>query len=39
MRDTILFDINETVLDLAPMKARFAAIFPTDQVAGTWFSS
>ncbi len=39
MRDTILFDINETVLDLAPMRARFAAIFPNDQVAGTWFSS
>ncbi|MBL6602738.1 MAG: haloacid dehalogenase type II [Alphaproteobacteria bacterium] len=39
MRDTILFDINETVLDLTPMKARFDAVFSDQGVAGQWFAS
>lgn len=36
--DTILFDINETVLDLASLRPRFAAAFGDDSVTATWFA-
>ncbi len=38
MRDTILFDINETVLSLAPLKPKFAAYFGSADFTDTWFS-
>ncbi|PML01488.1 haloacid dehalogenase, type II [Vibrio breoganii] len=38
MRDTVLFDINETVLSLAPLKPKFAAYFGSADYADTWFS-
>ena len=37
-RDTILFDINETVLDLASLKPKFKAAFADEAVTATWFS-
>jgi len=37
-RDTILFDINETVLDLSSLKPRFKAAFGNEAVTATWFS-
>ena len=37
-RDTILFDINETVLDLSSLKPKFKAAFGDDAVTATWFS-
>jgi 2-haloacid dehalogenase len=37
-RDTILFDINETVLDLGSLKPRFKDAFGDESVTATWFS-
>ena len=37
-RDTILFDINETVLDLATLKPKFEAAFGDVDVTATWFA-
>ena len=37
-RDTILFDINETVLDLSSLKPRFKAALGSESVTATWFS-
>ena len=37
-RDTILFDINETVLDLSSLKPVFKAAFGDEAVTATWFS-
>ncbi|MGI9410790.1 MAG: haloacid dehalogenase type II [Hyphomicrobiaceae bacterium] len=37
-RDTILFDINETVLDLAALRPRFEAAFGDPAVSATWFA-
>jgi 2-haloacid dehalogenase len=37
-RDTILFDINETVLDLGSLKPKFKAAFGGESVTATWFS-
>ncbi len=37
-RDTILFDINETVLDLNSLKPKFKAAFGNEAVTATWFS-
>ena len=37
-RDTILFDINETVLDLSSLKPKFKAAFENEAVTATWFS-
>ena len=37
-RDTILFDINETVLDLGSLKPIFKAAFGDEAVTATWFS-
>jgi len=37
-RDTILFDINETVLDLSSLKPKFRAAFGDESVTATWFS-
>ena len=37
-RDTILFDINETVLDLSSLKPKFKATFGDESVTATWFS-
>jgi 2-haloacid dehalogenase len=37
-RDTILFDINETVLDLSVLKPKFKAAFGDTAVTATWFS-
>jgi len=39
MRDTILFDINETVLDLSSLKPTFKALFGTAQALPTWFAT
>lgn len=38
-RDTILFDINETVLDLATLRPKFEAAFGDAGVTATWFAS
>lgn len=38
-RDTILFDINETVLDLATLRPKFEAVFGDPGVTATWFAS
>ena len=37
-RNTILFDINETVLDLSVLNPRFRTAFGDDSVTATWFS-
>lgn len=37
-RDTILFDINETVLDLNSLKPKFGSAFGNEAITGTWFS-
>lgn len=37
-RDTILFDINETVLDLRSLRPRFKEAFGNESVTATWFS-
>lgn len=37
-RDTILFDINETVLDLASLRPRFESVFGDAGVTSTWFA-
>lgn len=37
-RDTILFDINETVLDLSSLKPKLKAAFGDEAVTATWFS-
>lgn len=37
-RDTILFDINETVLDLSCLKPKFEAAFGDAAVTATWFA-
>lgn len=38
MQQTILFDINETVLDLADLKPKFKALFGHENYTATWFS-
>ena len=38
MRDTILFDINETVLDLAPLQGHFASVFGDASLGAEWFA-
>jgi 2-haloacid dehalogenase len=37
-RDVILFDINETVLDLAPLRPKFEGAFDDAGAAGIWFA-
>ncbi len=37
-RDTILFDINETVLDLGSLRPKFAAALGDADVTATWFA-
>lgn len=37
-RDTILFDINETVLDLRSLYPRFEAVFGDADAVTTWFA-
>jgi 2-haloacid dehalogenase len=37
-RDTILFDINETVLDLSSLRPKFKNAFGDEAVTATWFS-
>lgn len=37
-RDTILFDVNETVLDLSSLKPKFKTAFGDESVTATWFS-
>jgi len=37
-QSTILFDINETVLDLSILKPKFKTAFGDDGVTATWFS-
>ena len=37
-RDTILFDINETLLDLSSLKPKFKTAFGDEAVTATWFS-
>jgi len=38
-RDTILFDINETVLDLSTLKPKFEAVFDSPDVISIWFTT
>ena len=38
LRDTILFDINETILDLSSLKPKFKTAFGDEAVTATWFS-
>jgi 2-haloacid dehalogenase len=35
----ILFDINETVLDLTTLQPKFIAVFGSESTSATWFSS
>jgi 2-haloacid dehalogenase len=37
-QNIILFDINETVLDLSILKPKFKAVFGDESVLATWFS-
>lgn len=37
-RDTVLFDINETVLDLSSLRPKFEAALGSQSVTATWFS-
>ena len=37
-RDTILFDINETVLDLSSLRPKFEAVFGDAGVTAAWFA-
>lgn len=37
-RDTILFDINETVLDLSSLRPKFKTAFDDAGVTATWFA-
>ena len=37
-RDTILFDINETILDLSSLRPKFKVAFGDESVTSTWFS-
>jgi 2-haloacid dehalogenase len=37
-RDTVIFDINETVLDLSSLKPKFEIIFGDSGVIDTWFA-
>lgn len=37
-RDTILFDINETILNLRPLRPKFKTAFGDEAVTATWFS-
>jgi len=37
-RDTLLFDINETVLDLSSLKPKFNDAVGSESVTATWFS-
>ena len=37
-RDTVLFDINETVLDLASLKPKFESVLGDPALARTWFA-
>lgn len=38
-RDTILFDINETVLDLSSLKPKFERLFGDATLTSVWFTS
>jgi 2-haloacid dehalogenase len=38
MQPTILCDVNETLLDLAPVRAEFGRICGDRSLAGTWFA-
>jgi len=38
-RNTVLFDINETVLNLNQLKPKFAHAFGDESVLGLWFST
>lgn len=38
-RNTVLFDINETVLDLNKLKPKFKQAFGDESVLGLWFST
>lgn len=38
-RNTILFDINETVLDLGSLKPLFKSAFGDEGITATWFST
>ena len=37
-RDTVLFDINETVLDLSPLKPKFETALGDRNLVATWFA-
>lgn len=37
-KDTIIFDINETVLNLDSLKPKFGKAFGDEKITGLWFS-
>lgn len=37
-RDTVLFDINETVLDLSSLRPKFEAVFGSSGITDIWFA-
>ena len=38
IKDTIIFDINETVLNLDSLKPKFGKAFDDEKITGLWFS-
>ncbi len=39
MSDILIFDVNETLLDLSPLKPYFARVFGDEKVVKSWFST
>jgi len=39
MDRVVVFDVNETLLDLAPIREEFATAFSDASLAGTWFAT
>ena len=37
--DVVVFDVNETLSDMAPLAQRFAAVGAPEHLAATWFAS
>ena len=37
--DLLVFDVNETLSDLTPLRARFTALGVAEEVAATWFAT
>ena len=39
MSDILIFDVNETLLDLSPLKPHFARVFGDEKAMKNWFST